>query len=59
MGVRSSNLYIDSKGVKRCKFMSKRYPEECDKCHLYVPIFCGCECEDYRGEGVGTEEWSS
>lgn len=56
MGIRKINLYIDDKGVKRCKFLGKRYPQECDTCKHQVKIFCGCDYEDYYGEGLGNNE---
>lgn len=56
MGLQNKNTYIDKKGVKRCKFLGKKYPEECFKCKHHVPIFCGCDYEDYCGEGLGEGE---
>jgi len=56
LGIKSSNLYIDRVGIKRCKFLGKKYPEECVKCKHNVSIFCGCDYEDYYGEGIGDEE---
>lgn len=57
MGIRINNLFIDNNGDKRCKFLGKKYPEDCNKCKHYVSIFCGCDMEDYRGEGLGAEEY--
>jgi len=56
MGVRNKNLYIDNEGVKRCKFLGEIYPEACLKCKHSVSIFCGCDYEEYHGEGVGIEK---
>lgn len=58
MGIRERNLYIDEEGIKRCKFLGKKYPDECKTCPHNVSIFCGCDYEEYAGEGIGIEEWS-
>jgi len=53
MGIQDRNLYTDTKGIKRCKFLGKKYPEECVGCSHHVSIFCGCDYEYYCGEGLG------
>ena len=52
MGIQKKNLYKDEHGIKRCKFLGK-YPIDCASCSHYVNIFCGCDYEDYYGEGLG------
>ena len=49
------NTYIDPTGTKRCKHLGRKYPEECNDCPHYVPIYCGCDYEFDSGEGLGTE----
>ena len=53
MGIQDKNLYVDDKGTKRCKFLGKEYPKDCEGCKHNVKIFCGCDYEDYCGEGLG------
>jgi len=53
MGISKKNLYKDENGIKRCKFLGKKYPIDCESCSHYISIFCGCNYEDYYGEGLG------
>ena len=53
MGIQDKNLYVDDEGIKRCKFLGKEYPKDCTGCKHQVKIFCGCDYEDYCGEGLG------
>jgi len=39
-------IYIDEKGVKRCKYLGKKYPEGCDTCKHSIKIYCACDYED-------------
>jgi len=58
MGIQKKNLYRDEHGIKRCKFLGKKYPIECISCSHYINIFCGCDYEDYYGEGLGIKNES-
>jgi hypothetical protein len=53
MGVK--HIYTDEYGIKRCEHLDKPYPSGCSECKHSVPIFCGCDYEDYNGEGLGEE----